>query len=436
MRKVYLSFLGLGTYNEAEKKSLYKKTVYELNGKSSSETEFVQVAEIEILGCGRFDTIIIVATNKSYDAHFTNLEGQLIRLGTKTDKIQSIIISENMASEGQWEWFEKIMDTIETDDELTIDLTHGYRASSIVLSAAINFLQKARNVRLDAVFYGAYEKDRGLAPIVDMKDFYVINEWADAVSRLVEDADARKMAQVSEGTPMFQVGELNDQRLIQALEDLTDTIRNVDVNNVPHKAGNALSLIEAKKASASVTGRILLGLVIDKFTKLTTEGPWTGRYTKAYFMLQLEVIRLLLEHKLFMQAYTAMRELIGSIAMIDLEKEKLKPSDRRGKRRRFAEVFVNMLQFPETEWKFEGSAEKDKDTLMPYYEKLKQIGVEPILRSFSKELADYRNGFDHAWTMKHGALPDIENKGAIFFDELKKAIGILKENKILPPGGS
>lgn len=431
MRKVFLSFLGLGTYDEMAKQSRYKPTRYELNGKESSDTDLVQVAEIEILGCERFDRIIIVATNKSYNAHFPNLEEELQKLGAEKNKMHSIIISENMSAEGQWEWFEKIMAAIEPEDELTIDLTHGYRASSIVLSAAINFLQKARNIRLDAVYYGAYEKDRGLAPIIDMKDFYIINEWAEGVSRLVEDADARKMAQVSDRAAMFQAGELNDERLIRALEDLTDTIRNVDVNNVPHKAGNALSLIKAKEVSASITGKILLGLVVDKFTSLTTEAPWTGRYNETYFMLQLEVIRLLLEHKLFMQAYTAMREFIGSIGMIAVKKAKVESSDGRRLRRRFAEVFVNMMQFDESEWKFEGLAEKDKNTLLRYYKKLKEIGIESMLRLFSKDLADYRNGFDHAWTMKARTPSDIEEKGKDIFRKLICVVGLLVRKGVL-----
>lgn len=431
MRKIFLSFLGLGTYDDEKKQSSYKPTTYELNGKKSRETEFVQVAEIELLGSERFDKIIITATQKSFDEHFASLKSQLCRLGAVKEKIQSIIISEDMSADGQWKWFEKIMASIQLRDELTIDLTHGYRASSIVLSAAIHFLRNAKKIDLDAVYYGAYEKDRHLAPIIDMKDFYIINEWAEAVSRLVEDADARKIAQVSNSAPTFQAGKLNDEELIEAFEALTDSVRNVDVNNVSEKAGLALSLIKEKESSASITGKILLGLVVDKFASLTVDAPVTGRYHVVYFALQLEVIRLLLDHKLFMQAYTAMREFIGSIGMIAVEKAKVGTSKGRKLRYRFAEVFVNMMQYDESEWRFSEQGEKDKNTLLPYYEKLKNIGVERMLRTFATELADYRNGFDHAWTMKSGALPEIEIKGRRIFDTLREVVQALKENGVL-----
>jgi len=362
MRRVFLSFLGLGTYNKRENRSAYTRTIYELNGRRSKETEFVQVAEIEMLGEDLFDRIVIVATSKSYDAHFSSLETQLCELGTAKDKIVSIIITEDMAAEGQWEWFEKIMETIETGDNLTIDLTHGYRASSIVLSAAINFLQQARKINLHAVYYGAYEKDRGLAPIINMKEFYIINEWAEAVSRLVEDADARKMAQVAEATSSFQAGELNDDEIIRVFEGLSNTIRNVDINHVAEKANEALDMISRKAKQASATARLLLNLVRDKFVSLTTEEPLTGQYDKDYFLLQLEIIKLLLEHKLFMQAYTVMREFIGSIGMIDVEKARVSTAKGRKRRYRFSEIFVNMFQIPEDEWRFPEDAERSNSS--------------------------------------------------------------------------
>lgn len=429
MAKVFLSFLGLGTYDEKSGQSRYKKSVYELNKQQSKKTEFVQVAEIDILGADNFDRIIIVATEKSYDSHFSNLKAQLMQAGARD--IFHIIIGEEMSPEGQWEWFERILDHIEPGDELTIDLTHGYRASSIVFSAAINFLQKARYVEINAVYYGAYEKDRRLSPIVDMKQFYIINEWAEAVSRLVEDADARKMAEVSDRTAEFQAGEMNDKEIIHAFENLTNTIRNVDIHRVAEKATAALGLIREKEKRASVTGRILLRLVVDKFTSLITEKPPSGKYDRAYFLLQIEIIKILLEHRLYMQAYTVMREFIASIGLIEIGKADT--STNKGKKQRFkGEVFVKMFQYSEGGWKFDTEEQNAAhQTLMPYYEKLKTLGIEQILRSFARDLTDYRNGFDHAWTIKPEAPGDIGEKGLIFLDKLGEVVSLLEKNGIL-----
>ena len=48
MARVYLSFLGLGSDRKNGGKE-YTRAWYELDGEKSSETEFVQVAEHEIL---------------------------------------------------------------------------------------------------------------------------------------------------------------------------------------------------------------------------------------------------------------------------------------------------------------------------------------------------------------------------------------------------
>ena len=429
MSRVYLSFLGLGTYKKEKDVFEYNPAVYEIAGKKSAVTEFVQAAEMQILGADKFDKLIIVATQKSFDTHFADLRRQLKNTGA--GDIVPVIISEDMSPKGQWEWFERILAHIDHGAELTIDLTHGYRSIPIVFSTAVNFLQKSRDITIDAVYYGAYDKNRKLAPIVDMKEFFTINEWAEAVSRLVEDADARKLAQVAETTSSFQAGELNDPDIIQAFEDLTNTIRNVDVNNVAEKADAALRLVEKKERRASVTGKILLKLVRDKFASLVMSAPLSGKYERPYFRLQLEIIRLLLEHKLYMQAFTVMREFVGSIGMIEVEKAGVNNAKGRARRKMFAEVFVNMFQFQESEWKFHGEAEKAKDRLMPFYNKLKHTGIESRIRDFSKQLSDYRNGFDHAWTLKPGAASDVEEVGSRIYEELKTVFQLLAQKGIL-----
>ncbi|MBW1707392.1 MAG: TIGR02221 family CRISPR-associated protein [Deltaproteobacteria bacterium] len=428
MGNVFLSFLGLGSFHQTTKQYNYSKTVFILNGVKSKETKFVQIAELEILGINSFDKIIIVATQKSYDIHFGNINRQLSELGTAD--IIPLIIEEDMSPEGQWKWFEMILDNIDYGDELTIDLTHGYRSIPIVFSTAVNFLQKAKNIALSAVYYGAYEKNKGLAPIVDMKDFYIINEWAEAVSRLIEDADARKMAAVAQQTDSFQAGELNDEKLIKAFDDLTNTVRNVDINHVEAKANAAIRLIKEKEEAASVTGKILLKLVMDKFVLIATDEPLSGQYDKPYFDLQLQIISLLLEHRLFMQAYTVMREFIGSIGMVEIEKAKISNKKGRNQRQRFAETFIKMLRYEEKRWRFEDK-EKEVEILRPYYAKLKNHGIESILRNFTKELTDYRNSFAHAWTSKKEVKSDIGEKGYQFYNKLVEVVRLLEKNSML-----
>lgn len=431
MSRVFLSFLGLGTYNRESRTYGYSPAVYMLDGRRSIRTEFVQVAELGLLEAKIFDKILIVATQKSYDANFNKMKAQLTKIGG--EKASPLIISEDMSAQGQWEWFEQILIQVGFGDELTIDLTHGYRSIPIVFSAAINFLQKAKHIKLHAVYYGAYDMrdERGVAPIFDMKDFYFINEWSEAVSRLVEDADARKMAHVAGTTATFQVGELNQPALIAGFDELTDAIRNVDVNRVGESAAAVLRLVDEQSRTASETGKLLLGLVSEKFSELALDESESGKYDRCYFQRQLEIVRLLLEHKLFMQAFTVMREFVGSIALIGRGKHKVNSTKGRKLRYRFSGLFVNMLQYPEDKWEFQEQEDLNRIELMPFYRKLKSSGAEPLLRELTRELIKYRNGFDHAWTGRSCALPDVEKIGMQSYDRLKKVLLLLGESGLL-----
>lgn len=422
MRKIYLAFLGKGKNNG------YEETVYELNSKTATRTRFVQAAEIELIGRNYFDSVIIVATNASKDSSYDGLIAALNAVQINTDIVLPVIITEDMSPGGQWEWFEKILEYIDYGDELTVDLTHGYRSVPIVLSTAIYFLQKAKNIRVMAVYYGAYEQNREIAPIIDMKEFYLINEWAEGVSRLVEDADARKIAGLAKESPNFQVGSLNDPVLILALNDLTHAIRNVDIHHISEKAGQVIQLIADKVTTVSQTEKMLLKLIIDKFAALTTQTPLTG-YNRDYFFIQLEIIRLLVDHRLFMQAFTVMRELIGSIGLI--QERKAIASSEGKKLRRKAELFIRMFTNERDKWKFNEDENRTIEKLKPVYRQLELIGVEQVLRSFAKELTDYRNGFDHAWTSKNGDFADIEEKGYQYYQKLKSVINSLVDQKMI-----
>ena len=125
MRKVYMSFLGLGFFDKEIKEYRYTPTTYELNNAVSQKTEFVQVAEMELLKGKEFDLVLIIATEKSYKTHFSSLEIQMNNLEIYPAHLE---IDEKMDSKSQWQWFEKILSHIEIGDELTVDLTHGYRS--------------------------------------------------------------------------------------------------------------------------------------------------------------------------------------------------------------------------------------------------------------------------------------------------------------------
>jgi hypothetical protein len=141
-----------------------------------------------------------------------------------------------------------------------------------------------------------------------------------------------------------------------------------------------------------------------------------------------------MEHRLFMQAFTVMRELVGAIGMAGIggkyAKKKMTTSDGRDYRKRFGEVFVNMMQFPENKWKFSGFAEENRLKLMPWFETLQKAEIEPQLREIVDEMVKTRNGFDHAWTSERAAFPGIEKKGKNYLTVLHNIVGRMAEQDL------
>ena len=129
--------------------------------------------------------------------------------------------------------------------------------------------------------------------------------------------------------------------------------------------------------------------------------------------MQSEIARLLLEHGFLMQAFTVLRELIGSIGLLGLSGTKYMSRQidhrERASTRRYADVFVNMLQHPN--WDFKGDTKEQAERLKPFFDHVVALdrtlyGTEDDFREAVRRLVDIRNGFDHAWTTtKPGARP-------------------------------
>jgi len=425
MRQIYLTFLGMGSYNSETKSYSYQPCHYSFEGGISSETCYVQKGEIELLKNITFDLLLIAATEKSYNLHFENLKSDLETEGCSS--IHYIPINEDLSGEAQWKNFEMIISFFEKGDILTVDITHGYRVIPVYFSTAINFLQKSKGVKLNHVLYGAYEKRDiyNRSPIIDMKDFFLINEWSDAVSRLVEDADASKLACMASESSTFKFKILNNEKFIYDLRKLSLKIKGVDIHDIAEKANSITGLINNSIQEADSVEKILMAIINEKFSSLTSESP-NRLYDDKYFQLQVNIIELLFEHELYMQAFTVMREYIASLGMSGLDTQKKK------RNRKYAEIFLIMLRRPEDQWSFKGEDEQMMNNLKGVHRIIEEKGFKKRFQGFVEDMLQLRNGFDHAWTggMKHTLPDDIESIGKFFLNEIKEITEILRKEKV------
>ena len=400
MKRIFVSFLGMGPDGEG-----YSELHYQMEGKPESiSTEFVQRAEIEFLGSDSFDKIFILCTKESHDYSFHDLRDELNNLCIDRQKIKHVPINNIETIKHAWELFDKINSLINNGDRLVLDLTHGFRSLSIILSAALNFILKSKSkITLEHVFYGQESfSDDNKGYIIDMKDFYIINEWADGVGRLVDNADAGKLAALADSDSNLHFSHLDDETLINSLQDLTGTLKNIKVNRIARKTEAALDVIKNCLADSEGAERELLKLIENKFQPLTAKS--SGKYDREYFLLQIRIIEMLIEHKLFMQAFTTMREFIGSIGMIgapDNYTENMNDNNTADIRPHYADLFIRMIRYSEKKFSVK-EKEEDKHFKLKnsIFSQIDKIGMLEEFKTISKKLLNVRDGFDHAWTGK------------------------------------
>ncbi|MCD6560253.1 MAG: TIGR02221 family CRISPR-associated protein [Deltaproteobacteria bacterium] len=400
MKRIFVSFLGMGPDGEG-----YSELHYQMEGKPESiSTEFVQRAEIEFLGSDSFDKIFILCTKESHDYSFHDLRDELNNLCIDRQKIKHVPINNIETIKHAWELFDKINSLINNGDRLVLDLTHGFRSLSIILSAALNFILKSKSkITLEHVFYGQESfSDDNKGYIIDMKDFYIINEWADGVGRLVDNADAGKLAALADSDSNLHFSHLDDETLINSLQDLTGTLKNIKVNRIARKTEAALDVIKSCLADSEGAERELLKLIENKFQPLTAKS--SGKYDREYFLLQIRIIEMLIEHKLFMQAFTTMREFIGSIGMIgapDNYTENMNDNNTADIRPHYADLFIRMIRYSEKKFSVK-EKEEDKHFKLKnsIFSQIDRIGMLEEFKTISKKLLNVRDGFDHAWTGK------------------------------------
>jgi len=440
MSKIFISFLGTGAPAAVPG---YQEVSYCFEESEMLYTSrFAQRAIIEKHQAGSFDKVCLLMTPESRDKHRDLLHAELIVIGCDPETIiedDSITTKQN--TEEQWKWFDSLQKLIEDGDEVIFDFTHGFRSVPIIFSTAISFLQKVKQFELLHAYYGFV--DGGKGQIIDMAKFYRINEWADGVARLVDMADASKLAELAEEGKADGFAALNDPKLTQALRELTDLIKNIDVNNVGKKADEALKLIGDKKKSCTGADAQLLEMVVQKFTKLANQG--SGRYDYKYFQLQLTLSEMLLKHGLNMQAFTVMREAIASIGMLSAKGDYRNPTrakDARGYRESFGEIFIGLCSIDRSKWREENAREAYgeqqqyklryfDEMILPFYERLEEAEIINGIQWLSKEIKKVRNGFNHAWVSKAAVDKGITIKGKDYLEKLSGVIEKLNDQGFL-----
>jgi CRISPR-associated DxTHG motif protein len=169
-----LTFVGPNTYNQ----TTYVWDVHRY------ETEFIAEALALWLP---FDKVVVFLTEKAKaGTNWTQLSQRL----QKWD-VQEVPIPDGRTEEEVWEIFDRVVSSVEQEDEIAIDVTHAFRSLPMVLVAVAAFLRTVKAVRVRHIFYGCYMKDEPESPVIDLNLLLELLDWMEATRRFKETGDAR-----------------------------------------------------------------------------------------------------------------------------------------------------------------------------------------------------------------------------------------------------
>jgi len=180
--KVLLTFLGTNTY--------YETTYTWQDGEQELEknTKFVAQALNEFFNT---DTVKVFLTEQAREKHWEDFQASV-------PNAEDISIPSGQIEDELWQIFEAVVNSVEPKDEVILDVTHSFRSIPLFVFLAGLYLQKASNVAIKGVYYGAYERDRERSPIFDLTPTLTLIEWLTATDKFINTGSATELGQLLE----------------------------------------------------------------------------------------------------------------------------------------------------------------------------------------------------------------------------------------------
>lgn len=136
-----LTFLGTGPYQE----TLYCLVEHSYRCRFS-------IAALDSLH--RFDKIdVFLTTQATEHPNWVDLKSLL----GDGDRVRGHLIPLGANSDELWRIFSEVCSAVLPGDEVSIDVTHGFRAYGTFAVTIADFLQSTREVTISGIYYGAYE---------------------------------------------------------------------------------------------------------------------------------------------------------------------------------------------------------------------------------------------------------------------------------------
>lgn len=178
-----MTVLGTGDYKPCSYVDLDEKTG---KIKECCETPYIQTAVFSMF-CKDFtadDRVTVFVTSGARKKHGDILMADFSKLSEKTGvcpKISFIDIEEGLSSEDQWKNFNTMYDQITAGEQVTVDITHGFRTIPMQMFAILNYAKTLKSITVNGIYYGVFEQPFGMKEdkyisYRELEERYIVSE--------------------------------------------------------------------------------------------------------------------------------------------------------------------------------------------------------------------------------------------------------------------
>lgn len=299
---VLISVIGTGTY---------QPTTYQFNGKQSETSPYIIKAINDLF---KPDKTFVIMTEQAETAHKSNLE--------QVCEFEMIQIKAGKNEQELWDMFQVVADIVPENQNIIIDVTHGFRSQPMLLLAIAIYLQVTKNVKVDYILYGAFDAkdENGISPIFDLKPFLDLISWSFATDNFIKKGDATLLSELIINIHNQAYKSKNDylpkglKSVGQKLSDMTkafSVVRPQEILSIAQELPEKItqSYSDTDNLSKAKPFKSLLDKITEKFAKFSIDETV---FSESGIYAQAEIIQYYLDTKQYQQAVTLSRELVVS----------------------------------------------------------------------------------------------------------------------------
>jgi len=145
-----------------------------------------------------------------------------------TVSIEPVKITSGQSEEDFWQLFDAVVNSVAAKSEIIFDITHAFRSIPFLAFLATAFLEKAKAVKVNSIYYAAFERNQPKTPIVDLTPAIKLLDWLTATEQFITTGSSVNLGQLL-STIQQDFSDNKEQQSTQPklLEKLGSSIQNI-----------------------------------------------------------------------------------------------------------------------------------------------------------------------------------------------------------------